>query len=61
MCMYNGEHDMIVQYIMWTKMGGEEKNSEEFFFTKFYLVSFLTALFLYFCKRGGFLVDDGVA
>jgi len=42
-------------------MRGEEKNFEEFFFAKFYLVSFLTALVLYLCKRGGFLVDGGVA
>jgi len=40
----------------------EEKNFEEFFFfTKFYLVSFLTVLVLYLCKRGGFLVDGCVA
>jgi len=42
-------------------MRGETKKFEGFFFTKFYLVSVLTALVLYLCKGGGFLVDGGVA
>jgi hypothetical protein len=46
---------------MWTKMRGQEKNVEEVFYTKFYLVYFLTALVLYFCKKGGFLVGGGLA
>ena len=35
-------------------MRGEERNFEEFFFTKFYLVSFLTLLVLYLCKAVDF-------
>lgn len=42
-------------------MRGEEQNVEEGFFRKFYLVRFLTGLVLYFCKRGGFLVDGSLA
>jgi hypothetical protein len=41
-------------------MRREEKKAREFF-TKFYLASFLTALVLHFCKKGGFLVDGSAA